>query len=85
MTSALMTTSAFAEWVYVTKNGKKYHHAESRFSQVEGAEKLTKEEAQERGYEPSRDYLKMVERLEQQNGKQLKEPTSKLKEKKSKE
>ena len=57
--SVMVAGSALAEFVYVTKNGKKYHHSESRFIRnKENVEKLTIEEAKERGIEPARDYLK---------------------------
>ena len=61
--SVCVTTLALAtEYVYVTKNGKKYHNAESRFIQgKESVEKITLEEAQERGLEPSSSYLKSKE------------------------
>ena len=59
MLSTFSVGSAFAEYVYVTKNGKKYHHAESRFvKDKENVEKITKEEAEERGLEPSKSYLR---------------------------
>ena len=56
--SFLMTTAVFAEDVYVTKNGKKYHKADSRFVKGKEVEKLSREEAEARGYEPSKDFLK---------------------------
>lgn len=56
--SSISVTAAFAEFVYATKNGKKYHHVDSRFSKVKSAEKITIEEAEERGLEPSKDYLR---------------------------
>jgi len=64
ITSAMITTSSLAaEWVYVTKSGKKYHHSESRYSKIEGAEKITIEEAEEMGYLPSKAYLRYLDRL----------------------
>ena len=63
ITSAMLTSVCFAEWVYVTKNGKKYHPENSRFSQVEGVERISKEDAEERGYEPSKEYLHQAEEI----------------------
>lgn len=60
LTTAVLATSAFAEWVYVTKNGKKYHHENSRFAKMEGAQRLSIEEAQEQGFEPSKGYLQTI-------------------------
>ena len=51
-------TMAFAEDVFVTKNGKVYHHAESPFIKNRETVKMTKEEAEAKGYKPSRSYLK---------------------------
>ena len=56
-----VAASAWAEYVYVTKNGKKYHHAESRFIKNKETEKITLEEAIARGLEPSKAYLKAKE------------------------
>jgi hypothetical protein len=61
MIPLMMTTACLAEYVYVTKAGKKYHHAESRFIQGKETEKITLEEAVARGLEPSREYLKFKE------------------------
>lgn len=58
--------SAFAEFVYVTKSGKKYHHSESRFIKNKDAEKITVEEALERGLEPSKDYLRHKEEVSEE-------------------
>ena len=63
MTTVLLANTAFAEWVYVTQNGKKYHHESSRFAKLEGSQKLSKEEAEELGYEPSKDYIRTTEKL----------------------
>jgi len=49
---------ALAEDVYVTKNGKVYHHAASPFIKNRETVKMTKEEAEAKGYKPSRSYLK---------------------------
>ena len=59
MATAILATNVFAEWVYVTKNGKKYHHETSRFAKMESSQKLSKEEAEELGYEPSKQYLRL--------------------------
>lgn len=58
--AAIISTAALAaEYVFVTKSGKKFHHVDSKFSQYEGAKKMTLEEAIELGYEPSKSYQKM--------------------------
>ena len=49
---------AFAEDVFVTKYGKKYHKEGSRFIKDKDVEKMTREEAEERGYKPSSDFMK---------------------------
>lgn len=65
-----LTAAAWAEFVYVTPNGSKYHHAESRFIKgKDGIKKLTLEEAQKQGYEPSRDYLRYKARQEASEAK----------------
>lgn len=56
-----VATAAFAEFVYVTQFGKKYHNAESKWIKDKEVEKLTLEEAEERGYEPSKSYLRYKE------------------------
>lgn len=43
---------AFAEDVYATKNGKKYHMADCPFIKNKGAGKISKEEAMEKGLVP---------------------------------
>ena len=56
----LMSTvamSAYAENVYVTKHGKKYHNAESKWIKGKEVEKIPIEEAVERGLTPSKEYL----------------------------
>jgi len=58
---ATLSMTAFAEMVIVTKNGKKYHPEHSRYAQFKNVEKVSLEEAVERGYEPSRSYLKYLE------------------------
>ena len=57
----VFATTSFAEWVYVTKNGEKYHHENSRFAKMEGSKRISKEEAEEQGFEPSAAYLRMSE------------------------
>ena len=61
--SVIVAASALAAdaYVYVTKNGKKYHNAESRFIKNKETEKITLEEAKSRGLEPSSAYLKYME------------------------
>jgi hypothetical protein len=57
--TALAVTGALAEeWVYVTKNGKKFHHANSSIVKRFDTEKMTREQAVELGYEPSQHYDK---------------------------
>jgi hypothetical protein len=66
MTTAMLATSVMAaEWVYVTKNGKKYHPETSRFAKMEGIERISKEEAEARGLEPSKAYLELAEQSQQ--------------------
>jgi len=62
--SVLMTVAAFAQDVYVTKRGKKYHKEGSRFIKGKEVQKLTLEEAEELGYEPSSEFAKDVEEVE---------------------
>ena len=73
--SVMMATASFAEYVYVTKNGKKYHHEQSRFLKNKEAEKITVEEAIARGLEPSKEYLRLKETLNDQ-GDVAKNPSS---------
>jgi hypothetical protein len=49
---------ALAEDVFVTKSGKVYHHAASPFIKNRETVKMTKEEAEAKGYKPSKSYLK---------------------------
>ncbi len=49
---------SFAEDVFVTKSGKVYHHAESPFIKNRDTVRMTKEEAEAKGYKPSKSYLK---------------------------
>ena len=53
-----MAMSGFAEDVFVTKNGKVYHHAGSPFIKNRETVKMTKEEAEAKGYKASKSYLK---------------------------
>ena len=46
------TVLAFAEDVYATKNGKKYHKEDCRLIKNKGAEKISKTEAVTKGLEP---------------------------------
>ena len=67
--AALVASSAIvslcaAEDVFVTKNGKKFHNAESRFIKGKETTKLTLEDAQAKGYEPSKAYLDYKKSLE---------------------
>jgi len=62
--SAMLVSSAFAEFVYATPHGKKYHHENSRFLVNKEVVKMTKEEAEEKGLMPSKDYLKYQESLQ---------------------
>ncbi len=64
--STMVAGYVFAESVYITKSGKKYHHAESRFiKNREGVKEMTLEEAQAKGFEPARDYLLWKKQLEE--------------------
>jgi len=69
LTTAVLATSAFAEWVYVTKNGEKDHHVDSRFAKMESSQRLSIEEAEELGYEPSKIYLRTVKKLAEESEK----------------
>ena len=53
---ALLTTMSFAEDVFVTKKGKRYHKANSRFIKGKDVEKITREEAEKRGLKPSSEF-----------------------------
>lgn len=55
--SGMISFSAFAEDVYVTKSGKKYHKEDSRFTKGKEVTKMDRKEAEEKGYEPSSDFL----------------------------
>lgn len=63
-----MAFQAFAaEYVYVTKKGKRYHHAESRFIKgKESVERITKKEAEERGLKPVSGYKPSPEDIEEE-------------------
>ena len=51
-------TASFAQDVFVTKYGKKYHKAGSKFIKDKEVTKMTREEAEELGYKPSSEILK---------------------------
>ncbi len=55
--SMLLTTMSLAQDVYVTKKGKRYHKADSRFIKGKEVEKITREEAEKRGLKPSSEIL----------------------------
>mgnify|MGYP001607222028 FL=1 len=55
--SMLLTTMSMAQDVYVTKKGKRYHKADSRFIKGKEVEKITREEAEKRGLKPSSEIL----------------------------
>ena len=63
----LLAQPALALDVYVTKNGKKYHKKDSRFIKGKDVEKLTREEAEARGYKPSREMIKILEDMAAQD------------------
>lgn len=48
----LSSVMAHAETVYMTKNGKKYHHAECKFIQKKSPISISLEEAQQKGLTP---------------------------------
>ncbi len=58
LVSALLTTAAFAEDVCVTKYGKRYHKAGSKFIKGKEFEVITREEAEKRGYKPSSEFVR---------------------------
>ena len=68
-----MTTLAFAEQVYVTKNGKKYHTAECPLIITKSPQKISKEEAVEKGLKPCSKCFKDEVSLETKKQKKLKE------------
>lgn len=45
-----------AEYVYVTKNGKKFHHKESRFIKGKEVDRILKDEAIAKGLTPVSNY-----------------------------
>ncbi len=60
-------TFAFAETVYITPNGTKYHKEECRFIKNKDAQKMEKTEAVAAGYEPcSRCFKEDVSAVESQ-------------------
>ena len=48
----LSSSVVFAETVYATKNGKKYHHAECTLIQKRSPTAISMEEAQKKGLKP---------------------------------
>jgi hypothetical protein len=56
--AAGVAAMSFAEDVFVTKSGKVYHHAGSPFIKNRETVKMTKEEAEAKGFKPSKSYLK---------------------------
>jgi hypothetical protein len=48
----LATTTAFADTVYATKNGKKYHHADCSLIQKKSPAAISMEDAQKKGLKP---------------------------------
>lgn len=57
MMVACLAQGVMAEDVFVTKYGKKYHKAESRFIKGKEVIKLDREEAEAKGYKPSSEFL----------------------------
>ncbi|MFT5387816.1 MAG: hypothetical protein ACI9E5_000951 [Candidatus Omnitrophota bacterium] len=55
---------SFAEDVFVTKYGKKFHKEGSRFIKDRETIKMTREDAEEKGYKPSSDFLEEDKELE---------------------
>jgi hypothetical protein len=51
-------TLAFAEDVYITANGTKFHKADCRFIKDRKVEKIDREEAIKQGYEPCQKCIK---------------------------
>ena len=64
---ALIAGQAFAEDVYVTKHGKLYHAADSRFIKGKEVVKMSLEEAEAKGYKPSQEFLKEKQEETQQS------------------
>jgi len=75
-------TVAFAEDVYVTANGTKYHKADCRFIKDRETQKLDKQAAVEQGYVPCQKCSK--EDLAEQPSKSDSEKVSKSKKPKAK-
>jgi len=50
----ISTTFAFAEDVYATKNGKRYHKADCLLVKDKGAKAVSLEEAEKKGLKPCR-------------------------------
>jgi hypothetical protein len=54
VTMLISSTFAFAEDVYATKNGKRYHKADCLLVKDKGAKAIAMEEAQKKGLKPCR-------------------------------
>ena len=65
----LSTSFAHAEDVFVTKKGKRYHKADSRFIKGKEVTKLTREEAEAKGYKPSSEFEEGHNNSQEQNKK----------------
>jgi hypothetical protein len=48
----MASTTAFAETVYATKNGKKYHHADCPLIEKKSPAAISMEDAQKKGLKP---------------------------------
>ena len=64
----MMSTAAFAENVYVTGKGKKYHKAECRLIQNKETKEMDLQKAIQAGYEPCKKCFKQ-EKEEENNKK----------------
>lgn len=56
MAAMMFSAVSFAEDVFVTKYGKKYHKEDSRFIKGKEVKKMSREEAESKGYKPSSDF-----------------------------
>jgi hypothetical protein len=52
------TANALAEDVFITKTGKHYYSAGSPFVKTRATIRINKQEAESKGYKPSKSYLK---------------------------
>ena len=80
MSFLALTTHAYAEAVYATKNGAKYHKENCPLIKSKGAEKIDMEEATQRGLEPCKRCFKAKT---DQDASLKQEQKAKSKEKKS--